>query len=850
MKSYTKKMVLAISLIAFILSLAVAPAVSAFTVTVQGLAGAQALAAGGRHSLALKNDGSVFAWGDNRLGQTTVPQSLTGVVAIAAGDLHSLALKADGTVVAWGANSYGQTTLPPDLSGVSAIAAGWYHTIALRADGTVVAWGDNRNGQTTVPPGLSGVRTIAAGAYLSVVIKNDGSVAAWGKNGQEQTVTLSTIPGLISVAPGWAHTVALRNTGAIVAWGSSMYGLSTPPTDLAGVVAISSGYLHTVALKAGGTVAAWGKNSEGQTTVPTGLAGVTALGAWVTAIGAGDNHNLALKTDGSLVAWGDNTYGQSSIPAEISGEVANGTVTCASPVGASTSSDCTIIPSLGYHLSSFLVNGVDRLADVSNDHFTIIDIQQNQAVLAAFATVPGAPTMGAVDVDNGRAIVSFSYPGATGGSPITGYTVTASPGAATFMGGANPITVSGLPLGILYTFTVTASNAFGVSAASEPSSPVLVYDPAGTDFDADQVDNLQDNCPFVANPAQQDGDYDGVGDACDPFPATVSEWRDSDGDGVGDNLDNCVTVANPTQTDSDHDALGDACDHNPLPNYGSVVDTPHNQSSGISCSDCHSYTLWWQYAPLAKSDPAFASATNALCDKCHGVGGIASQAAGHSRATMGLTHREGLGDWQTKCVDCHDPHLQAQLQWAVNPSDAAKLYLATGVIGDTVTVSGGRTTFSYTISSALPEWANPWLWQRKNASLPPNGLILVDNINASANNTFKVLAADSNTITVKGGLNPALEGQTFGVIYGQMIKASILTPALVNKAVKFFNPLDQLGGYTDSNTPPAGICQICHQATFVWNNGENGDAQTHTGYGNTQCTACHRHGQGFKPSAN
>ena len=60
------------------------------------------IAAGAYHNLALKNDGTVVAWGENCYGQATVPAGLSGVVAIAAGALHSLALKNDGTVVAWG----------------------------------------------------------------------------------------------------------------------------------------------------------------------------------------------------------------------------------------------------------------------------------------------------------------------------------------------------------------------------------------------------------------------------------------------------------------------------------------------------------------------------------------------------------------------------------------------------------------------------------------------------------------------------------------------------------------------------------------------------------------------------
>jgi beta-mannanase len=85
---------------------------------------------------------------------------------------------------------------------------------------------------------------------------------------------------------------------------------------------------------------------------------------------------------------------------------------------------------------------------------------------------------------NAQATVSFTPPSATGGAPITGYTVTASPGGATATGGNSPITVTGLSNGTAYTFTVRATNAAGTGAASIASTAVTPFAPSTISFTA------------------------------------------------------------------------------------------------------------------------------------------------------------------------------------------------------------------------------------------------------------------------------------------------------------------------------------------------------------------------------
>ncbi|MFM7677941.1 MAG: RCC1 domain-containing protein, partial [Roseiflexaceae bacterium] len=102
-----------------------------------------ALDGGDRHALALRTDGTVVGWGDNRLGQAKVPAGLRDVVAISAGENHSLALLDNGRVVGWGSNAKGQLRIPVDATNIVQIAAGRECSLAVKADGTLVVWGNS-----------------------------------------------------------------------------------------------------------------------------------------------------------------------------------------------------------------------------------------------------------------------------------------------------------------------------------------------------------------------------------------------------------------------------------------------------------------------------------------------------------------------------------------------------------------------------------------------------------------------------------------------------------------------------------------------------------------------------------
>ncbi|MCW5983296.1 MAG: choice-of-anchor D domain-containing protein [Bryobacteraceae bacterium] len=330
---------------------------------VANLTGAVSIAGGEAHSVALRNDGTVWTWGGNaqhqlgRAGQSGILPApvteLSGMVAIAAGAWHSLALKNDGTVWAWGSDSQSQGLRTPvrNLASVAAISAGAHHSLALKSDGTVWAWGDNSSGQLGDGQGggvsksadpvpvvnLTGVTAIAAGVNHSLALRSDGTVWAWGDNQSGQLgdgagghyvysvtpVKVLSLTGIVAIAAGDRHSLALKSNGSVWAWGDNYHGQlgiggnsnSATPVALAkiaGVVKIAAGASFSVALKSNGEVWTWGANEYGQlgngSAIDSNVPVAVLTGAF--SIGVGYHHAMALKATGVAWAWGSNWAGQ------------------------------------------------------------------------------------------------------------------------------------------------------------------------------------------------------------------------------------------------------------------------------------------------------------------------------------------------------------------------------------------------------------------------------------------------------------------------------------------------------------------------------------------------------------
>ena len=178
------------------------------------------LSAGLSHTAFVDQEGVLWTWGSNQSGQlgaetqetgtdlegTVIPlssrplQVMEDVASVSAGADFTVALKTDGTLWAWGGNDYGQlgngSTTPSDLpicvlDQVTAVSAGDYHVAALRADGSLWTWGDNLYGQlgdgtlesrSAPAKVLDQAAAVSAGAGSTAALLGDQTLWTWGDN--------------------------------------------------------------------------------------------------------------------------------------------------------------------------------------------------------------------------------------------------------------------------------------------------------------------------------------------------------------------------------------------------------------------------------------------------------------------------------------------------------------------------------------------------------------------------------------------------------------------------------------------------------------------------------------------
>lgn len=345
---------------------------SAVPVEVIGIDDATDIATGANHTCALHQDGTISCWGHNYYGQlgngryrydadSSVPvkvSSLDDATAVAAGEKHSCALRGDGTVLCWGDNESQQlgknytrsfSRLPVQVEGIADvkdISAGSFHTCALHRDGAVSCWGsDERIGLETEEsriPDIEQGASVKSGDRHTCVLHEDGTVTCWGNNsfGQLGTifyedsampVTVTGITDALQITAGDQHTCALHKEKTVSCWGShgsasfletllevSFVDFFLPSTprqidDITGAASVASGGDHSCALHEDGKITCWGPDNFDPFGYPIGLqlAAIRRIQdiTDATAITAGKRHSCALHEGGTISCWGSNDFG-------------------------------------------------------------------------------------------------------------------------------------------------------------------------------------------------------------------------------------------------------------------------------------------------------------------------------------------------------------------------------------------------------------------------------------------------------------------------------------------------------------------------------------------------------------
>jgi len=302
---------------------------------------------GDGHTLALKKDGSLWAWGDNLRGElgiggtvsdTNIPIRAgleTNWVSVAAGSGWSFGLKADGTLWAWGQNSRGELGVgfTNDVSSPiqvgsdgdwvtisSPLAQGGPGPWGIKKDGTLWAWNiGGTNGPSLVNTNQTWLVVSAGG----LAIQCDGSLWSVSPTAQSR---IGTDHDWAAVSFGGLHVLALKKGGSLWSWrgvnsnDNGELGRTGDPLSPGQVgtetnwAAVSGGIYYSAAIKSDGTLWTWGANIGGRlgysdvlrTNVPTR---VGTASNWV-AVSASYYETIALNENGELFGFGQNVFGQ------------------------------------------------------------------------------------------------------------------------------------------------------------------------------------------------------------------------------------------------------------------------------------------------------------------------------------------------------------------------------------------------------------------------------------------------------------------------------------------------------------------------------------------------------------
>ena len=316
------------------------------------------IAGGEMHTMAIKNDGTLWSWGDDQRGrlgngaegaQSSPFKIMDNVISVSSGDYFAAAIKKDGTLWTWGHNGWGQlgdgTKADKNspikvMDNVASVSVGNGHILALKKDGTLWAWGYNACGQVgdntkenkSIPVKImDNVTFIAAGTDYSAAIKGDGSLWTWGRNDfgylgngtkERKYEPVKVLNNVKSVSTGQNRTMAIKNDGTLWGCGFNLGGTLGDGTKknqfefvkiASGIKDAALGLDHIAVIKNDNSLYmlgynGWGQFGKGKQDQRTQK--MIKVADNVSEVTAERWHTAMIKTDGSLWASGYNKYFQ------------------------------------------------------------------------------------------------------------------------------------------------------------------------------------------------------------------------------------------------------------------------------------------------------------------------------------------------------------------------------------------------------------------------------------------------------------------------------------------------------------------------------------------------------------